>query len=192
MSEYSKEQFDALQAELKAARAQAGVAEKMASELQAVKSQLESRDSAHQREMAFVGAGLNDPSVREVFGLHYDRQAASEGGIKNPAEWLAALANDPEKVPPVLSALMPKQKEQKATPQAQPASQQGQWLPQPNGSGVRAAPPAGPAFSAEQINSMSLNDFSKNYEAIVASHPELKRSFSPRLPWGPNPAGKGA
>lgn len=187
MSDYTKEQYEALAKELAAFKAQASVAEKLATEMQAMKAQLDGRDAAHQREMAFVQAGLSDPSVREVFGLHFDRQASSEGGIKNPAEWLSGMRAKPESVPAVLAALLPRDAA-KASPAPQPPATQ--WLPTPSGTGVRSAPAAGPAFTADQIANMSLADFSANYQAIVASDPTLKSQFSPKLPWGQPPAGK--
>ncbi len=195
MSDYTKEQYEALAKELATYKAQASVAEKLANEIQQIKSQLEGRDAAHQREMAFVQAGLSDPSVREVFGLHFDRQAGVEGGVKSPAEWLAAMRAKPEAVPAVLAALLPRDVAKPSTttpsaPQA-PSAPAGQWLPQPSGAGVRSAPAAGPAYTAEQVQGMSLQDFARNYEAIVGSNPELKSQFSARLPWGgTSPTGK--
>jgi hypothetical protein len=187
MSDYTKEQYDAVVKELSAFKAQASVAEKLATEMQALKSQLDGRDAAHQREMAFMQAGLGDPSVREVFGLHFDRQAGTEAGVKNPAEWLAAMKAKPESVPAVLAALLPR--DATKTPAA-PQAPAAQWLPTPSGAGVRSAPAAGPAYTADQIANMSLADFSANYQAIVASDPTLKSQFSPKLPWGQTPTGK--
>lgn len=195
MSDYTKEQYEALAKELATYKAQASVAEKLANEIQQIKSQLEGRDAAHQREMAFVQAGLSDPSVREVFGLHFERQAGVEGGIKNPSEWLAGMRAKPEAVPAVLAALLPRDSAKPppspSAAQAPQAQAAGQWLPQPSGAGVRSAPAAGPAYTAEQVQGMSLQDFARNYEAIVGSNPELKSQFSARLPWGgTSPTGK--
>jgi hypothetical protein len=193
MSDYTKEQYDAVMKELATYKAQAGVAEKLAAEIQQIKAQLDTRDAAHGREMAFVQAGLSDPSVREVFGLHFDRQAGVEGGVKSPADWLAGMRAKPESVPAVLAALLPRDAgKAPATPTTTTTTTTAPaWLPQPTGAGVRSAPAAGPAFTAEQVSSMSLQDFARNYEAIVGSNPELKNQFSPRLPWaGANPTGK--
>jgi len=187
MSDYTKEQYEALAKELAQYKAAAGVADKLAADMQALKSQLDGRDAAHAREMAFMQAGLTDPSVREVFGMHFDRQAQADNGVKSPAEWLANLKGDA--VPPVLAALMPRQ--QVGTPSPAPKqAAPSNWLPQPTGAGVKSAPAAGPAFTAEQVANMSLADFSANYAAIVSSDPTLKSQFSARLPWGQTPAGK--
>lgn len=195
MSDYTKEQYDAVMKELATYKAQAGVAEKLAAEIQQIKAQLDTRDAAHGREMAFMQAGLADPSVREVFGLHFDRQAGAEGGVKSPADWLASMRAKPESVPAVLAALLPRDagKAPASPAPTAPSQPTSQWLPQPSGAGVRSAPAAGPAFTADQVAGMSLQDFARNYEAIVGSNPELKAQFSPRLPWASaNPSGKAA
>lgn len=189
-----KHRFDEVNAELKATKSRidevsktAGISEKLAGEVQQLRDALASRDATHAREVAFLGAGLSDPSVREVFGLHFDRQRSQEGGKADPGEWLAHIQSAPENMPAVLSALLPG----KAPQASQPVQGQtrGAWLPQPTQSNVKAPPTAGPTFTAAQVASMPLAEFAKSYEAIVASSPDLRAQFSPSLPWAKTASG---
>lgn len=148
----------------------AAVSEQLAKQVAELQGQAAARDAAHAREMAFAGAGLADPSVREVFGLHFDRQAGA--GEKDAAKWLQTLAADPAKAPPVLAALLPK-----------PAAPGAPVLP--NTAGAKAPAGAPPALSAEQIQKMSPAEFAKSWGAIAAANPELK--LPPALPWGDAP-----
>lgn len=195
-----KHRFDEVNTELKGAKSRldelgrtAGVSEKLASEVQTLRDQLASRDAMHAREVAFLGAGLNDPSVREVFGLHFDRQAAQEGGKKDAAEWLAHIQSAPENMPSVLSALLPggRGKPAQAPASAPTGTPNGAWLPTPTQSNVKSPPTAAPAYTADAINRMSLDEFSRSYEAIIASNPALQTQFSPRLPWAKPAAANG-
>lgn len=161
------------QAALTEAQKTGAISEQLARQLQEAQAALAAKDATHARELAFTSAGLTDPSVREVFGLHFDRQAAA--GEKDAARWLHALAADPGKAPPVLAALLPK-------PGGAPAVGRSAL---PDTSGGKAPAGAPPAFTLEQIKGMSHQEFQKNYAAIVASNPDMR--LPPALPWGDPP-----
>jgi hypothetical protein len=196
-----KERFDEvnnankqLKTELGTAKASAAGAEALAAKVQNLEGQLAAKDAQHARDLAF--GSLGDESVREVFGLHFDRQAQAEGGEKDPKAWLAKLQADPSKLPPVLAALMPGKGSggggQGADKGAGGTGAKGASPLVDTGKGAKGVTPGGaPAFTAEQVAGMSLGEFQQNYAAIVASNPELGQMFPPQLPWGGGQGGSG-
>jgi hypothetical protein len=193
-----KSRFDEVNRELGESKKLAGAAEQLGAKVRTLEQQLATKDAHYAREAAMLAAGLTDPSVREVFGMYFDRQASAEGGEKDAAKWLASLQADPAKAPGVLSALLPssgkggsvasggaaKGDVAAAGGQSAPANPaKGAWVP-PAPAGGKGAPAGAPAYTAEQVNSMSLPEFMQNYSAIIQSNPELARQFSPALPFG--------
>jgi hypothetical protein len=160
---------------------------------------LEGRDAHHARELAFTEAGLKSPSVRKVMGDMFDAQAATEGGEKDAAKWLQAqqelLKTDASKVDPVIAALMPRAGANGGGTGGGAGGQSGIGAGQgkggggylPNTSKGAGGKEAGapPAYTKEQIDNMSPEDFVKNLPAISAANPGM--GIPSRLPWGPPP-----
>lgn len=156
---------------LKAAEAEAGVATRLAEQVKSLEGQLAGKDAQHARDVAFLDADIKDPSIREVFGTHFDRQASAEGGEKDPAKWLAGLKAAPEKMPGVLSALMPRAQAQAA---AQSAAAKAPAAAKPANEAPAKTVTGAPSLTAEQVAKMSPREMEANWEAIRAAFPDLK------------------
>lgn len=155
------------------ALAKAGDVDVLSKALEEMKSTLAQKEATFSRETAFLESGITDPSVRELFNLHYARSATGPDA-PDPRAWVSSLRDDPSKAPAVLSAfLRPAAPPLEAAPAyappvAYPHAAAGSPLPPPS-----AAPKVQPGEITAALRAGDLPRARALAEAVQASQKKL-------------------
>jgi hypothetical protein len=148
-------------------------AEGLQAELEALKAEHAKMQATHNSQIAVMGHGVTDPDdVADLLAI-YTRRAPEGVSV---GDWLA----DKESLPRVVSALMgsatpPAPAAEPAAPPAEPAPANGTPLPASN-TGAVPTPPAKAMPSAQDLSSMTTEQYRAQRDQILASLTKSPRS----------------
>ena len=164
---------DAAQVELGKLRVAASLAEKQATQIQALKEQLAAQATESATTLALSDAGVTDPEDRAHLLFAHSR--IPEADRLPIGESLAAWREDPNAAPSIAQVILGKAEgaadesggaEGGGGPKRPPA-------PDVNGGGARGPGDTPASFTLDQINSAGPEELMKMAKALSGEHPEL-------------------
>jgi len=155
------------------ALAKAGDVDVLSKALEEMKATLAQKEATFSRETAFLESGITDPSVRELFNLHYSRSATGPDA-PDPRAWVSNLRENPNSAPAVLAAFL--------RPSVQPLEVQVQSVqpmayPSPV-AGAPQTPPAAPpkVLPGEITAALRAGDLPRAKQLAEAAQASLKKA----------------